>query len=109
VADNTTLNPGVAGDQIRTIQKSVNSPAKTEVVTIDIGGGTDTSPETIVGPAASLPVVLQAPGGYGADIATKLDLIYAELRLIATLLSQDQPNISDLDTEFRKDPSYFGQ
>jgi hypothetical protein len=50
VADNTTLNPGVAGDVMRTVD---NAGVKTPVSQIQIGGGT-----TIVDSAHGLPVAI---------------------------------------------------
>lgn len=46
MADNTVLPSGSGGDTIRDIAKTVNSPAKTQMAIIDIGGGADASPET---------------------------------------------------------------
>jgi hypothetical protein len=39
MADNTNLNPGVSGDIIRTLDKTGTGAPKTEVVTLDLGGG----------------------------------------------------------------------
>jgi hypothetical protein len=39
MTDNTLLNPGVGGDTVRTLDKTGNGAPKTEVVTIDVGGG----------------------------------------------------------------------
>jgi hypothetical protein len=40
MADNTLLNPGsVGGDTIRTLDRTGTGAPKTEVVTIDLGGG----------------------------------------------------------------------
>ena len=39
MADNTALNPGVSGDIVRTLDKTGKGAPKTEVVTIDVGGG----------------------------------------------------------------------
>lgn len=41
MADNTALNPGSGGDVVRTIDRSVDTPAiaaKTQVVALDVGG-----------------------------------------------------------------------
>ena len=46
MADNTTLNSGTGGDTIRTVAKTANSPAKTGVTVLDVGGGADGDPET---------------------------------------------------------------
>ena len=46
--DNTTLNSGSGGDTVRTVAKTGNSPAKTQAILLDIGGGADASPETIL-------------------------------------------------------------
>src|SRR3974390_3330925 len=63
MADNTVLPIGVGGDTVRTIAKTANSPAKTQVLVVDIGGGADASAETplVAGQAAmaaSLPVAI---------------------------------------------------
>ena len=63
MADNTVLPIGVGGDTVRTIAKTANSPAKTQVLVVDIGGGLDASSETplVAGQAAmaaSLPVAI---------------------------------------------------
>lgn len=53
--DNTTLNPAIGGDIIRTIGKTTSSGAsKTQVILLDIGGG-DGSGESIVGPNNPVP------------------------------------------------------
>lgn len=62
MADNTVLNTGSGGDTIRDVAKTANSPAKTQVVIIDVGGGSDGSAETALAlgqatAANSLPVV----------------------------------------------------
>jgi hypothetical protein len=44
--DNTVLNSGSGGDTIRDVAKTANSPAKTQVMILDVGGGLDSSPET---------------------------------------------------------------
>lgn len=64
MSDNTQLNTGSGGDQIRTLQKAVNAPVKTQVVAIDMGGG-DASAETLLvagqsNTQGSLPVALPA-------------------------------------------------
>lgn len=41
--DNTTLPNG--GDTLRTIAKAANTPVKTQMFLLDLGGGTDGSPE----------------------------------------------------------------
>jgi len=46
MADNTTLNTGTGGDVVRTVNKTVNTTAKTQMVILDIGGGADASAET---------------------------------------------------------------
>ncbi len=68
MADNTQLNAGTGGDLIRDIAKTVNSGAKTQGMLLDIGGGTDASPELflIAGQAvkaASIPVTLASDQG----------------------------------------------
>ena len=45
MADNTVLNPGSGGDTIRNVAKTANSPAKTDMAIIDIGGNADASSE----------------------------------------------------------------
>ena len=64
MADNTTLNPGVGGDVIRDLlrQSGASSGSKTQVVALDIGGGSS-NPEILITAgqqlaAASVPVVL---------------------------------------------------
>jgi len=62
MSDNS-LSSGGTGDSIRTVNKSVNSATKTQMMILDVGGGIDASPETplAVGQtvmASSLPVVI---------------------------------------------------
>lgn len=38
MSDNTALNPATSGDTIRTLDKGRSDGAKTEVVTLDVGG-----------------------------------------------------------------------
>ena len=38
MADNTALNAGSGGDTVRDVAKTVNSPAKTQVMIVDLGG-----------------------------------------------------------------------
>jgi hypothetical protein len=74
MSDNVRLNPGTGGDTARAVAKTVNSPAKTQFVVPDVGGGADGAPEVplTVGQATSalsLPVVpasdaLAEPGGH---------------------------------------------
>lgn len=45
MADNTILNTGSGGDTIRDVAKTANSPAKTQVVILDVGGAADASSE----------------------------------------------------------------
>ncbi|MHB8915934.1 MAG: hypothetical protein ACYC4K_09010 [Thiobacillus sp.] len=68
MADNTQLNAGTGGDLIRDIAKTVNAGAKTQGMLLDIGGGTDASPELFLTAgqalkAASLPVTLASDQG----------------------------------------------
>lgn len=58
MSDNTVLNlaSSSGGDTIRTIAKTANSPAKTEVVLLDIGGGNDGSSESVVSSSNPLPI-----------------------------------------------------
>ena len=63
MADNTLLNAGTGGDTIRDVAKTANTPAKTQMVILDVGGGADASPETalVLGQAvkaSSLPVTI---------------------------------------------------
>ena len=63
MADNTLLNAGTGGDTIRDVAKTANSPAKTQMVILDVGGGADASPETalVLGQAvkaSSIPVTI---------------------------------------------------
>ena len=46
MSDNTNLNLGFGGDTIRTVAKTANAPAKTQILIIDVGGGADGSVET---------------------------------------------------------------
>ena len=62
MADNTVLNPGVGGDTIRDVAKTATG-AKTQVMLVDGGGGSVSSPESIwtmggAVTAASMPVTL---------------------------------------------------
>ena len=64
MADNTQLPApaGPLGDVVRTLAKTANAGAKTQVVALDVGGG-DAAAETLLVPgqqamAASVPVVL---------------------------------------------------
>jgi hypothetical protein len=56
VTDNTNLNPGVGGDTIRTLDRTGTGQPKTEVVTIDLGGG-DGRSESIL----SFPISVSNP------------------------------------------------
>jgi hypothetical protein len=77
MADNTVLNPGSGGDTVRTVAKSGNAGAKSQIIVVDVGGGADGSPETalVVGQQASfasLSTVAAAmtplgPGQYGVS------------------------------------------
>jgi hypothetical protein len=67
MADNTTLNAATGGDTIRDVAKTANSPAKTQVVLLDIGGGADGSPETIASAANPLPSGVYDSTGIGIN------------------------------------------
>jgi hypothetical protein len=82
VADNTLLNPGTAGDTIRTVQKGAS---KTEVVILDMGGSgaeslvSASNPLPVTGGltdaqlrAAPAPAVLQDSLGNPLDVVTGL-------------------------------------
>jgi len=65
--DNVVVNPGFGGAVVRAVAKNITS-ASTQVMILDVGGGTDASPETplTLGPAlsaASLPVVIASDQG----------------------------------------------
>lgn len=67
MADNTVLNSGTGGDTIRTLAKTATSPAKTQVMALDVGGG-DAAPESLLTlgqatKAASIPVALASDQG----------------------------------------------
>ena len=62
MADNTVLNLGAGGDTVRTLAKTANSPAKTQVIALDVGGG-DATAETLLvlgqsAMATSVPVTI---------------------------------------------------
>lgn len=102
MADNTVLNPGVAGDSVRDIDRSLNAvpiAAKTQVVQLDGGGQTA---ESLVSPGNPLPVTL------GADPVYALALIYAELRLLTQIVANGLSLTDDL-AAMRADPSYLAQ
>lgn len=65
-SDNTQLNPGAGGDVVRTVQKTANSGAKTQAFLLDVGGGSDGSPEEILGPSYPMPT-LDAAFAWGAS------------------------------------------
>ena len=48
MSDNTQLPAGSGGDLIRTIAKTGNAGAKTQALALDVGGGSDSSPEIIL-------------------------------------------------------------
>jgi hypothetical protein len=86
MTDNTTLNVGLGGDQIRTAAKTATGGAKTQVVLLDLGGGADSSPEAIVSggtmpvSATSLPLpagAAQEAGGNLAAAASSLATVAA--------------------------------
>lgn len=104
MSDNTQLNPGSLGDTIRDIDRGAGS--KTQVVQLDLGGP-NTNPENLITAGQkpktnSIPIV----GSSEEDLAGKLDLIYAELKLITRFL-QIGLSIEDEPDDFRKDPSYL--
>ena len=78
MADNTTLNIGSGGDTVRTLAKAINSPAKTQVISLDVGGG-DNSPESLLVlgqnvKASSLPVTIASDQNSIDISATSLPL-----------------------------------
>lgn len=81
MSDNTILNIGGGGDTIRTIQKTVNAPVKTEVVVLDVGGGADSSLEAIVGATSA------APGGVSLPVSDVLlqQLLHINTQILAVL------------------------
>ncbi len=103
MADQTTLNPGVSGDAIRDIDRSLNAvpiAAKTQVVQLDAGGQ---NVESLVANANPLPALIQQ---LGPDPAYTFALIYAELRLLTAIVAQGLNVNEDLDAR-RADPSYL--
>lgn len=104
MSDNTQLNPGSLGDVIRDIDRGTG--VKTQVNQIDIGGPSNNPESLLTGGqhpnATSVPVVLSSE----QDLGTRLDLIYAELKLITRFL-QIGLNIEDEPHDFRNDPSYL--
>jgi hypothetical protein len=63
VADNTTLNSTSGGDTIRDIARTSNSPAKTQVVALDLGGASDSNAEVIMAAASYVSGVASQPSG----------------------------------------------
>jgi hypothetical protein len=62
MADNTVLNTGSGGDTIRDIARTANSPAKTQVVALDIGGASDSNAESIISATNPMPVTVLGDG-----------------------------------------------
>ncbi len=65
MADNTVLNEGSGGDTIRNAEKTVNDPAKTQLVIVDTGGAADDDDEialvsTVKGTQGANPIPVQA-------------------------------------------------
>ena len=103
MADNTTLNIGVGGDQVRDIDRSLNPvpvAAKTPVMQLDAGGQ---NAESLVSAANGLPTIIQS---FGPDPALALALIYAELRLMTAVIAQGF-NITESLDAMRADPAYL--
>ena len=71
MTDNTQLNAGTGGDSVRTVAKTANSPAKTQVNVIDVGGGADGSAETplTAGTAGSPSAVVLSVQGVASGTA----------------------------------------
>ncbi len=70
--DNTILNAGLGGDTVRTLAKTINAPAKTQVMALDVGGG-DASAESLLAVgtakmAASIPVTIASDDTLTAQI-----------------------------------------
>lgn len=82
MSDNTQLNAGSGGDMIRDIAKTVNGGVKTQVVLIDLGGGTDGSPETVVSGGA-MPVTLAGGGSAGTPTQTSVSVGTSSALLLA--------------------------
>lgn len=73
MADNTVLSSGSGGDTIRDVAKSVNSPAKTPICIIDIGGNTDGATEVALEQATYSSGTASQPanGAYAPVLAAK--------------------------------------
>lgn len=86
--DNTLLNVGSGGDTIRTLAKTGNSGAKTEVVQLDAGGG-DANAESLVSASNPLPVNLQYVSGAVGDLHKVVPLLYQILYTLEAIRLQD--------------------
>jgi hypothetical protein len=73
--DNVTLNEGVGGASVRTVAKTANLGAQTQAILLDIGGGADSSPESIVSSGNPLPVAGTVTANVvgGNSVAVKVD------------------------------------
>ncbi len=95
MADNTVLNPGVSGDQIRTLDRTFDrtgvSGAKTEVTQLDVGG-VGTNAESLVSTSNPLPAQLYE-GGIPADLI-------GQMRVHNLLLMQVLLQLQALNTAF---------
>lgn len=97
ISDNTQINPGVSGDIIRTIDRSLDNPpgaAKTQVVAIDTGG--EAGPEQLANSIA------KETSGNLDQHTYLLTQILIELRTI-TLFLQSGLNVRDEPDSIRLD------
>lgn len=81
MADNTSLNAMTGGDIVRDVAKTVNSPAKTQMVIVDIGGGVAGSPE-VAFTGAPVPAFFSSTAalGVGASVrSTTFDVSNGQL------------------------------
>lgn len=101
--DNTTLPSGSGGDTIRTIDRSVDTPAiaaKTQVVALDVGG--EAGPEQLVKSLAA------ETGGNLDMVVSLLTQILAELQVHSALLQAGlnvQDDVAVLRADILNNPS----
>jgi hypothetical protein len=95
MVDNTTLNPGASGDNIRDIDRGT---AKTQVVQIDVGGQ---NAESLV--SKPLP---QEQAGQLQRIADLMESLLIEMRITNVLIASLQQSRTDDADTLRGDLSF---
>ena len=92
MSDNTTLNPGAAGDSVRTLDRTGTGAPKTEVTQLDIGGPSPNAEKLVIAGqskmATALPVV---PASDWVDPNLSMLLYLQALNLQATIFASQNP------------------